>query len=246
MRAGIFPRRFIMQHTVAAVFDQQNQAQDAFDDRIASGFERDNVHLAGKDTSGEGSAPNEPRDDESFGDSIRHFFVHLFGGHESGDADLYSEAVRHGNYVLTVDVPDDTLAERATGVLDKYHPINIDERASQWKSGGWASQEAMRRGVRVYQRQDDQASTPGIADDAYRSHWNDNYAADGTTYEDFAPFYQYGAGLSDNGRFHGRTWADIEPEVRADWEMRNSGDTSRSAWERIKDAVRHGWENATR
>jgi uncharacterized protein (TIGR02271 family) len=142
-----------MQHTVAAVFDNYNEAQHAFDDLVASGFSREDVHLsqsneAGSSVAGDATSASERRveDDESGGTGIGSFFRRLFGSDdETSDAELYSEAVRRGSYVLTVEVPDDNLVDQATDVLDRHHPVNIDERASQWKSGGWASQESMRQ-----------------------------------------------------------------------------------------------------
>ena len=35
-----------MQHTIAAVFDRQNQAEQAIDDLVASGYSRDDLHLS--------------------------------------------------------------------------------------------------------------------------------------------------------------------------------------------------------
>jgi len=140
-----------MQHTVAAVFDNYNEAQHALDDLVASGFDRDSVHLTqNQDGTSGGTAVRADNDTDNDGDrgggGISGFFRRLFGGDDdtSSDAELYSEAVRRGSYVVTVDVPDDDLVDRATDVLDRYHPIDIDERSTQWRSGGWASQESMR------------------------------------------------------------------------------------------------------
>jgi uncharacterized protein (TIGR02271 family) len=136
-----------MQHTVAAVFDQYQEAQSALDDLIASGFPADDVHLSRDEASAsDKTAATDTESEASGGTGIMSFFRHLFGDdNEQNDAALYSEAVRRGNYVLTVDVPDDDLVDRATDVLDRHHPIDIDERASQWKSGAWTSQESMRQ-----------------------------------------------------------------------------------------------------
>lgn len=134
-----------MQHTVAAVFDNYGEAQHAFDDLVANGFDRDNVHLSRSDETSDTTTAGE-RKTEGEESGIGSFFRRLFGTEdESSDAELYSEAVRRGNYVLTVEVPDDNLVDQATDVIDRHHPVDIDERASQWKSGGWASPESMRQ-----------------------------------------------------------------------------------------------------
>ncbi|HYD80237.1 MAG TPA: YsnF/AvaK domain-containing protein [Paucimonas sp.] len=136
-----------MQHTVAAVFDQYQEARSAFDDLIASGFPADDVHLSQEEASESGTTAAGKADEETADDTGTFaFFRRLFGGGDQpSDAALYSEAVRHGNYVLTVDVPDDQLVDRATDVLDRHHPIDIEERAAQWKSGAWAAPESMRQ-----------------------------------------------------------------------------------------------------
>ena len=138
-----------MQHTVAAVFDNYGEAQHAFDDLVACGFDREQVHLTQRDeASAAGTTETESRtgEEERSESGIGSFFRRLFGSEdEVNDAELYSEAVRRGSYVLTVEVPDDNLVDQATDVLDRHHPVDIEERASQWKSGGWASQESMRQ-----------------------------------------------------------------------------------------------------
>ena len=137
-----------MQHTIAAVFDKKTQAQQALDDLVASGFSAQDVRLSESESQSEATgqtSTGKNRDDESFGSGIKSFFNELFGTSSRDDAELYSEAVLHGNYVLTVNVPDDNLIDRATEVLDRYDPVDIEEQASEWKSGGWAASESMRQ-----------------------------------------------------------------------------------------------------
>jgi uncharacterized protein (TIGR02271 family) len=121
-----------MQHTIAAVFERQNQAEQAIDDLVASGFSRDNVRLSQSlaDATGQGEH------DTSFGASIKSFFSDIFGSVSHPDTELYSEAVRQGHYVLVVDVADDDLVERATEVLDRHDPVDIDDEASKWRASG--------------------------------------------------------------------------------------------------------------
>jgi uncharacterized protein (TIGR02271 family) len=133
-----------MQHTIAAVYNQQTQAQRAMEDLVASGIPRDDVHLS--QSEGEQAQRSTEDKDEGAFSGIRSFFAEVFGSNrEQDDVELYSEAVRRGNYVLTVNVPEDELVDRATDVLDRYDPVDIDEQASQWKSGGWAAPQSMRQ-----------------------------------------------------------------------------------------------------
>lgn len=123
-----------MQHSIAAVFERQKQAEQAIDDLVASGFSRDNVRLSQSLADASGRSAH----DASFGASIKSFFSDIFGSATHPDTELYSEAVRQGHYVLMVDVADDDLLERATDVLDRHDPIDIDDEASKWRaSGAW-------------------------------------------------------------------------------------------------------------
>jgi hypothetical protein len=73
----------------------------------------------------------------------------------------------HGNYVLTVNVPDDDLVDRATEVLDRYDPVDIEEQASNWKSGGWAAPESMRQNAsREQQSETDSTAIPVIQEES--------------------------------------------------------------------------------
>jgi hypothetical protein len=49
----------------------------------------------------------------------------------------YIESVRRGNALVTVHVTNDDDAETATDVLQRYNPIDVKNRAEQWRKGGW-------------------------------------------------------------------------------------------------------------
>ena len=137
-----------MQHTLAAVFDNRTSAQQAMDELIRCGFPSQDLTL--KDSSaGNASAPAgrvETGDrDESFGQSVMHFFSDLFGAHHA-DTHVYTEAVNRGNTVLTFCTDDQDKVERAADVIEAYGPIDIDEYESQWRAGGWTGAESMRTG----------------------------------------------------------------------------------------------------
>ncbi|CAB3797519.1 hypothetical protein LMG28614_04588 [Paraburkholderia ultramafica] len=75
----------------------------------------------------------------------------------------------------------------------------------------------------------------------FRSHYDEQYAAENARYEDYVPAYRYGAEIGKDARFRDRPWDDIEPEARRHWETTSPDST----WERFKLAVRHGWERVT-
>jgi CHAD domain-containing protein len=78
-------------------------------------------------------------------------------------------------------------------------------------------------------------------DEQFRSHWQSNYAGAGTSYDDYAPAYQYGYTMARNDTYRGRQWDDAETGLRSVWERQHPG----SAWENFKAAVRHGWDRMT-
>jgi hypothetical protein len=142
-------RKTIMQHTIAAVFNNPIEAQQACDALVSAGFSRDEMHLSQNDDierPADALLDEEAeRDSDSPGAAVRSFFTEIFGPARRTDAELYAEAVRRGNVVLTINVPEDDLLDQVTDVIDQYHPINVDEQASQWRSGGWAAPESMRQ-----------------------------------------------------------------------------------------------------
>jgi hypothetical protein len=75
----------------------------------------------------------------------------------------------------------------------------------------------------------------------FRTHYDEQYAAENARYEDYVPAYRYGAEIGQDARYRDRPWDDVEPEARRHWETTSPDST----WERFKLAVRHGWERVT-
>jgi len=51
-------------------------------------------------------------------------------------AEYYAEGVRRGGALVTAQVPDENV-DRAISILERYNPIDIQRRASEWRSEGW-------------------------------------------------------------------------------------------------------------
>jgi uncharacterized protein (TIGR02271 family) len=51
-------------------------------------------------------------------------------------AQHYAEGVRRGGTLVTVSSPD-VLAPRVTDVMNRYHAVNVNDRASKWRESGW-------------------------------------------------------------------------------------------------------------
>jgi uncharacterized protein (TIGR02271 family) len=52
-------------------------------------------------------------------------------------AGYYAEGVRRGSTLVTVEAPEQRVDE-VVRVMERYHPIDVDERATSWRQEGWA------------------------------------------------------------------------------------------------------------
>jgi len=53
------------------------------------------------------------------------------------DANVYSEGVRRGGALLSVQADSEAEANRAAEVMNQYNVVDIDRRGEQFRSGGW-------------------------------------------------------------------------------------------------------------
>lgn len=126
-----------MANTVVGVYDSYAQAQNAMNELIASGFSRDDIQL--NPEADRSSVTGASKADDAGGSAIGNFFRSLFGVDEDrSDRDMYSEAVRRGSCVLTVTASDDEQCDRASDIMNRFDPVDIDERTSYWRSQGWS------------------------------------------------------------------------------------------------------------
>ena len=123
-----------MQHTLVAVFDNRSDAQNAMDELLASGFSRSDVNVSSADPTGQtdsltGTTTHASEvHEEGIGASIKHFFTGLFGSDNDEHASRYSDVVSRGHHVLTLVTQSEPEVERAADVIERFGPIDIDER----------------------------------------------------------------------------------------------------------------------
>ncbi len=131
-----------MQHTLIAVFDNHNDAVNAQNELLSSGFSREDVRLShgnedpsiaasGTTTTTTTDADNEP----GIGTSIKNFFSDIFGTDNSEHHARYSTAIERGSHVLTVNTDSEPEVERAADIVERYGPVDIDEQSEKWASG---------------------------------------------------------------------------------------------------------------
>lgn len=128
-----------MENTVVGVYDSYAQAQNVMNELLACGFSRDEVRLS-PESDQASATQHDTTSGQQSGSGIGHFFRSLFGMEDEEDRqhrDIYAEAMRRGSCVVTVDADDEQERERAIEVMNRFDPVDIDERASQWRSQGW-------------------------------------------------------------------------------------------------------------
>ncbi|MDB5949192.1 MAG: hypothetical protein JWR65_1047 [Massilia sp.] len=147
-----------MQRTLIAVFDNHADAQSAIEELVSSGFSRPQIRLSEGDPTGGSSAiggdeaPDTPRSSGSFADGIKNFLGTIFGTDNSEHVQTYTDAVTRGHHVLTLTATDESEADRASAIIARFGPVDIDERAALWSggaaAGGAATGGAMPGGAR--------------------------------------------------------------------------------------------------
>jgi stress response protein YsnF len=135
--------------TVVGVFDSMDEAQEAREALLSAGFDDDQVHVqshasyateggADTDLSDRTDRQDGHRESQGFMASVGRFFSDLFGG-EDEHASHYSEAVRRGATVVTVDASDERRVEDARETLARAGAVDIEKRAQAWREEGYQS-----------------------------------------------------------------------------------------------------------
>jgi uncharacterized protein (TIGR02271 family) len=122
--------------TVVGVFDDRATAQRAAQDLVEQGFRRDNITVITKDTlasdaaiGGAGLSGRLPTESGT-GGAIGRFFKKLFGADvNEREHGYYTEAIQRGGSFVSVWAGEDD-SDRAVHILERYNPIDVDERAS--------------------------------------------------------------------------------------------------------------------
>ena len=129
-------------HSVVGVYDEYSDAQAAVQALVADGFQRSNIQLSNEDDAATTGSTTTASTQKDSGGGISGFFRSLFGSEQNPYHDTYAESARRGSYVLTVQARDDDEADRATDIMNRFDPVDVDERASYWKQQGWSRYDA--------------------------------------------------------------------------------------------------------
>lgn len=167
------------------------------------------------------------------------------------EANYYTEGVRRGGALVTIQV-DDEWTNQVKTILERHDPIDLEERASQWqqenRSGFDPDAEPYtttntdyqaQTGAEVYDFED--FDDYDLYEAQFRRHYESNYVNSPYTYDNYASAYRYGLDLANYNYYGSRYgWAEVEADVRRSWEEKNPG-----TWKQFKDAVRYAWDEVT-
>ncbi|KKO65875.1 hypothetical protein VM94_00213 [Janthinobacterium sp. KBS0711] len=253
-----------MAHTLAAVFAVRDMAERARHDLITAGFPGASIRLHDAGSDDFSATENIRRDDsDSLLDSVKHFFTDLFGSH--ADRHIYAEAVRRGHVVLTLEEASDADIQRATDIVERYAPLDIDAHAEHWRAGGWqgAPQDAsaMRQGASM---QSDTPSRQGTsASNVNEAPGSQQFASDmapppassaganvrrypgadnlpGTNYDDEQYYRNHWSAtyVATGARFE-----DYDPAYRYGHSMASSDSYRGRPWDDVEADLRSTWEH---
>jgi hypothetical protein len=130
----------MQEHNVVGVFENASDAQSVINALAQAGISRADIRL-------HPSPDDVPLDSDITTTSaiehsrapIAHLFRSLFGmdDYDEQHTHLYAESLRRGHSVVTVRTGEDAQLELAIDVMNRFSPIDIDDRAGHWKSQGW-------------------------------------------------------------------------------------------------------------
>ena len=249
-----------MAHTLAAVFALRDMAERARHDLITAGFPGASIRLHDAGSEDMSTTEDTRRDDsESLLDSVKHFFTDLFGSH--ADRHIYAEAVRRGHVVLTLEGASDADIQRATDLVERYAPLDIDAHAEHWRAGGWQGaphgDSALRQGASMQSGASSQqgnlndtsasqqfaggmASPPpsGAGANVRRYPSADNLP--GTTDDDEQYYRNHWSAtyVASGARFD-----DYDPAYRYGHSMAGSDSYRGQSWEQVEAELRSNWEH---
>lgn len=129
----------IMRQTVFGIFEKASEAQNAVKHLMDEGFTQNAIDVHST-REGEGTTntktgtKSKPKERNS--DGYMNFFSNLFAG-DDDTAQTYSDVARRGS-VVTVHTTSAKESERAAEILDRFGAIDVNEKASKYRTEGSA------------------------------------------------------------------------------------------------------------
>jgi uncharacterized protein (TIGR02271 family) len=129
-----------MAQNIVGVFDSFERANDVVERLVDAGISRSHVRVHARDGDETYEAEtNTDEPDRGFVEGIRNFFSNLFGDEDHREeVGHYSEAVRRGGALLSVEVQDETEMATVQSLMEEGGAEDIDTKVAVWKSTGYA------------------------------------------------------------------------------------------------------------
>lgn len=119
-----------MSRTLTALFDTRADAEAGRQRLLQANVDADNIRI--HDKSSVGDTGYSSHESPGLWASIKNAFL------PDQDRHAYEEGMRRGGFLLTADIDGDDAGEAIRALEDvSVNSVDIDERASQWKSQGW-------------------------------------------------------------------------------------------------------------
>lgn len=119
-----------MSRTITALFDSRADADAAKNRLNAADIDISGLTVADQSTQGYSATDYSTSENKGMWASIKGAFL------PDEDRHHYEEGVRRGGFLLSGEVDDDE-ADEAVRILDDASSVDIEGRASDWKSKGW-------------------------------------------------------------------------------------------------------------
>lgn len=119
-------------HSVTAFFDRKEAAEKARADLLAAGYPADDVVFV---PGAEAAIAAAPAHRQGILKSLLDIFVFM----PPHDQLTYTEGLRRGGMALAVRTGPDGY-ERAIDILDRDGAVDLDERETNWRNEGWATE----------------------------------------------------------------------------------------------------------
>jgi uncharacterized protein (TIGR02271 family) len=129
-----------MAQNIVGVFDSFERANDVVERLVDAGISRSDVRVHARDGNATYDADTETGEpDRGFIENVQQFFKNLFGEEDHREeVGHYSEAVRRGGALLSVEVQDETQMATVQSLMEEGGAEDIDAKVAVWKSTGYA------------------------------------------------------------------------------------------------------------
>lgn len=119
-------------HHLTCLFGSRAAAERALSALESEGIPRSRIDMVDGAQAGAAATAGETGEG-GFWDSLKRFFTGDDAYHG------YQEGVRRGHTLVRVRTANESEADRATDVLERFEPIDMDEQEASWRQEGWTA-----------------------------------------------------------------------------------------------------------